>query len=191
MAKRSRIAGGVNYTGKLLVSPAHFNNDYFYHCVLLVLRHNSDGAMAVIINRPDKLQSIELLQELGVDTTQMQPHAILSGGPIRSDVGLVVHTGQPVWAASTLIAENLCLTTSKDILHALARNEGVGYFQIALGFSGWEAGQLEHEIAHKQWYVLDYQAKLLFEVDYELRWQAANGLLGQHPEWFVDQAGHA
>jgi putative transcriptional regulator len=75
----------------------------------------------------------------------VQPHEVLQGGPLRPEAGFVLHTGQPTWHSSIAVGENLCITTSKDILDAIAHNEGVGRYQIALGYASWK-NQLEEEI---------------------------------------------
>jgi hypothetical protein len=111
---------------------------------------------------------------------------------VSSDVsGFVLHTGQPTWHSSIAVGENICITTSKDILDAIAHNEGVGRYQIALGYASWTKNQLEDELARGDWLVCDADMDLIFNIPYDDRWDAAYKKLGLDRTWLSSEIGHA
>ena len=120
-----------------------------------------------------------------------QPHAVLQGGPLRPEAGFVLHTGQPTWHSSIAVGENVCITTSKDILDAIAHNEGVGRYQIALGYASWGKNQLEEEMARGDWLICDSDMDLIFNLPYGDRWDAAYKKIGVDRTWFASEIGHA
>lgn len=101
----------------------------------------------------------------------------------------VLHTGQPTWRSSIAVGENVCITTSKDILDAIAHNEGVGRYQIALGYASWGKNQLEEEMARGDWLICDSDMDLIFNLPYGDRWDAAYKKIGVDRTWFASEIG--
>ena len=178
-------------THRCLIAPPEMADDFFANTVIYLARHDEEGAQGLIINRPSGIQVKELLNDLDIDADHVQPHAVLQGGPLRPEAGFVLHTGQPTWHSSIAVGENLCITTSKDILDAIAHNEGVGRYQIALGYASWSKNQLEDEISRGDWLVCDSDMDLIFNLPYDARWDAAYKMLGVDRTWLSSEIGHA
>ena len=182
-------------THRCLIAPrdaeAIARDDFFVEAVIYIARHDEEGAMGLLLNRPSSVGISELLSDLHIVSDIVNPHAVLQGGPLRPEVGFVMHTGQPVWHSSIAVSENVCITTSKDILEAIAHNEGVDNFQIMLGFASWSAGQLEEEIKRGDWLVCEPDMELLFNLPYDERWSAAAAKFGVNSPWLSSEVGHA
>ena len=179
------------FTHHCLIAPPHMADDFFTNAVIYLARHDEKGAQGILINRPSQLSIKELLNDLDIDADHVHPHAVLQGGPLRPEAGFVLHTGQPTWHASAAIGENVCLTTSKDILDAIAHNQGVERYQLALGYASWEKNQLEEEITRGDWLICECDMDLIFNLPYEERWNAAYKKIGVDPIWFTSEVGHA
>lgn len=176
---------------RCLIAPPHLNDDFFAHSVIYLARHDEDGAQGIILNRPTGVQIKELLNDLDIDADHVHPHAVLQGGPVRPEAGFVLHTGQPTWYSSVAVGENVCITTSKDILDAIAHNEGVEQYQVALGYASWSKHQLEQEISRGDWLICESDMDLIFNLPYEARWDAAYRKMGLDKNWLSHEIGHA
>ncbi len=176
---------------------------YFAKSVTFICTHNQDGAMGVVINRPTDINFSTLFEKINLklENNEVADQPVLYGGPVQPERGFVLHaaTGNTAandWDSSMTIAEHTALTTSKDILEAVAQGNGPEKMLLALGYAGWTPGQLEKEIAQNAW--LSVQAKnsdelnkILFEIKYEEKLNAALALLGVDPTMLSDVAGHA
>ena len=178
-------------THRCLIAPPDMNDEFFANTVIYLARHDEDGAQGIIINRPSGIHIKELLNDLDIDADNVHPHEVLQGGPLRPEAGFVLHTGQPIWHSSIAVGENVCITTSKDILDAIAHNEGVGRYQIALGYASWGKQQLEQEIARGDWLICESDMDLIFNLPYDDRWDAAYRKMGVDPTWLSSEIGHA
>lgn len=179
------------FTHRCLIAPPGMEDDTFANTVIYLARHDEDGAQGIIINQPTNIQVKELLNDLDIDADHVHPHAVLQGGPLRPEAGFVLHTGQPTWHSSIAIGENVCITTSKDILDAIAHNEGVDCYQIALGYASWGESQLEAEISRGDWLICDSDMDLIFNLDYHQRLDAAYRKIGIDPARLSVEIGHA
>ena len=166
----------------------HFSGTLTYLC-----EQGEQGALGLIVNKPLELSFAELLDQMqlpsGYCEAGSQP--IYRGGPVHTDRGFVLHTGQPEWKASLPVSETLVLTTSIDILEALAANEGPESFLITLGCAAWEAGQLENEIKENSWLTCPAWGDALFKLPPEQRLNAAAAHLGIDLNLISQQVGHA
>ncbi|MDQ9020939.1 YqgE/AlgH family protein [Acinetobacter sichuanensis] len=176
---------------RCLIAPPDLADHFFSNTVIYLARHDENGAQGLIINRPTGLQIKELLSDLEIEADHVHPHEVLQGGPLRPEAGFVLHTGQPTWHSSIAVGENICITTSKDILDAIAHNEGVGRYQIALGYASWEKNQLENEISRGDWLICDSDMDLIFNLPYDERWDAAYRKIGIDRTWLSSEIGHA
>ncbi len=166
----------------------HFGGSLTYLC-----EQNAQGALGLIVNKPLSLTFAELMEQMNIANTS-DLHAdqpIYRGGPIHGDRGFVLHTGSPIWKACLPISEKLSLTTSLDILEALAKGKGPKHFLIALGCAGWEAGQLEQELLDNTWLTCEANETLLFATPNEERLTGAAATLGINLNLMTGQAGHA
>ncbi|HQS43849.1 MAG: hypothetical protein B7Y16_02890, partial [Methylotenera sp. 24-45-7] len=160
--------------------------------------HNADGAMGVVINRPTDMTYGLLFEKINLALTDiaLSGRPVLYGGPVQPERGFVIHQAGGEWDSSITISENIALTTSKDILLAVAENKGPQKLLLSLGYAGWVAGQLEQEIAQNAWLSVKPSdaptlQKLLFETPHEEQLSAAMALLGFDPSMLSDVAGHA
>jgi len=134
-----------------------------------------------------------VFDQLGLDSTRstVSGDAVLQGGPVQTDRGFVLHSPDQRWESTLPVSDRLHLTTSRDVLDALARGEGPKSVVVALGYAGWDAGQLEAEVSQNAWLTVPMDERLLFETPIEDRWQAAGRLLGVNLLHLSSDAGHA
>lgn len=190
------MAGGY-LTNQFLVAMPSLVDDNFAQTVTLVCEHTAKGALGIVVNRPLGMTLGEVLDQLELETKDaaLREQPVLRGGPVQQDRGFVLH---PVGAAgarefdSTLrISDTLCVTTSRDVLASMARGEGPAQAVIALGYAGWDAGQLEEEIRSNAWLNVPADDSIIFALPFEQRWQAAARLLGIDLGRISSQSGHA
>ncbi len=188
----------INLTGHFLIAMPALTDPYFSKSVTFICTHNQDGAMGVVINRPTDITYDTLFEKINVELLNIAvAHTpVLYGGPVQPERGFVLHQPAGDWDSTITIAENTALTTSKDILEAVAIGKGPERMLLTLGYAGWTPGQLEQEIAQNAW--LSVQAKdvtvlhkILYETHNDEKLNATLALLGVDPAMLSDVAGHA
>ncbi|MGQ0429867.1 MAG: YqgE/AlgH family protein [Gammaproteobacteria bacterium] len=185
---------GSYLTNQLLVAMPSLADPNFSHSVTLICEHNERGALGIVINRPLEMRMSEVLDQLSLATedTRLRDMPVLAGGPVQRDRGFVLHRPAPQPFESTMpVSESLWVTTSRDVLAALAEGCGPPQAVMALGYAGWEAGQLEEEVLQNAWLTVPCDDALVFELPYEQRWHAAARLLGVELSRISSQAGRA
>ncbi len=116
----------------------------------------------------------------------------MAGGPVQIDHGFVLHRNCPrQWEASLKVTSEITLTTSRDILRAIADDSGPQEHLIALGYAGWAAGQLEQELAENSWLTLPADGDIIFSTPWQQRLNSAAASLGVDMNLISGQAGHA
>ena len=180
-------------TNQLLIALPALAQTNFSRSVALICQHDDDGAMGIVVNRRSEYTLGEVLGQMGVEggTESLRAQPVLAGGPVHPERGFVLHDGGPRWDSTLAITDQLFLTTSRDILEAMARGEGPEHAIVALGCAGWGSGQLEHELTENDWLTAPADAELLFSLPLEARWQAAAGRIGVDFAHLADYAGHA
>lgn len=180
-------------SNQLLVALPALHDPHFARSVTLVCQHDGDGAMGVMINRASDYTLGEVLQQMGIhsDSEALQTQIVLAGGPVHPERGFVLHDGDREWDSTLAVGDGLFLTTSRDVLEALARGDGPEQAVVALGCAGWGAGQLEQELVDDSWLMVPAGRELLFGVPLEQRWQAAAGSIGVDLVNYASQSGHA
>lgn len=168
-------------------------DSFFYHSVVYLCEHDEQGAMGLIINRPTRIMMTELLNHLQISnqTEWANQTAVLFGGPVQKEQGMVIHDGGEKWKNTLPITQDTFLTTSSDILQSLGTDQGPAHSLVTLGYSAWEAGQLEQEIADNRWLTVPANHELLYQTPAEQRWQAAAKLLGIDIHLMSHTTGHA
>jgi len=181
------------FNNQFLIAMPELADPNFAHTVTLICEHNQDGALGIVINRPAELNLGEVLDQLGLGDIDsgLREKRIFSGGPVQPDRGFVLHDGDADWDSSLPVSDQIRVTTSRDILEALARGNGPGKYLLALGYAGWAAGQLEQEMAANAWLCVPAEATLVFDTAWEQRYQAAAELLGINLGALGPGAGHA
>lgn len=178
---------------QLLIALPALEDSNFARTVALICQHDDDGAMGIVVNRPSEYTIGDVFRQMGFETTDehLSTQVVLAGGPVHPERGFVLHDGGMEWDSSMRIADGLVLTTSRDILQAMARGKGPEHAILALGCAGWGEGQLEHELTENSWLTAPADAELLFATPLESRWQAAAGRIGVDFAFLTDYAGHA
>lgn len=167
-----------------MVDP-NFSGTLTYLC-----EHDEHGAMGIIVNRPTELMLGEIFEQLNFPY-EGDDHAIYAGGPVQLDRGFVLHTDERDWESSIHIADNVRLTSSKDILAAIAEGDGPKDYLVALGYAGWGAGQLEQELTDNCWLVCSASEEILFHTPDQGKQDKALSLLGIDATQLNGQIGHA
>jgi putative transcriptional regulator len=188
---------GAYLTNQLLVAMPTLDDPNFAQSVTLICEHTDQGALGIIINRPMKMSLGEVFDQLSLcpSDPRLAEQPVLRGGPVQGDRGFVLHppaadrtTG---WESTLQVSPTLQVTSSRDILNSIARGAGPEQAVIALGYAGWEAGQLEEEIRSNAWLNVPVDETILFATPVEQRWHAAVRLLGIDFGRLANHAGHA
>jgi putative transcriptional regulator len=178
---------------QFLIAMPHMADPTFAQTVTYLVEHNAEGAMGLVINRPHGLSLADVLQQLRPDSTppeRCQHLPIFTGGPLQTDRGFVLHPAGHQYQATLTLGE-LALSTSQDVLFAIADGSGPDKYLITLGYAGWQAGQLEQELADNAWLTCPADAAILFDTPYAQRLDAAAARLGVNLSLLTSQVGHA
>lgn len=179
--------------GKLLVAMPAMGDPRFERTVIYMCAHSPEGAMGLVINKPAKHISFpELLTQLGIEAeTDVEPIRVLSGGPVESARGFVLHSDDYTQATTMEVGEHVALTATVDILKAIAAGEGPRRCLFALGYAGWGPGQLDAEIQANGWLHVDADPDILFSADLDRKWTRAIAKLGFDIAHLSGTAGRA
>lgn len=176
----------------LLAMPS-LTEGIFSHSITYICEHGESGAMGIVINQPLELSVAEIFDHLQITPRQdYSDIPVMAGGPVQIDHGFVLHRNcSKTWEASLKVTSGITLTTSRDILRAIADEEGPPDHLIALGYAGWSAGQLEQELAENSWLTLPADSDIIFCTPAEQRMAAAAAQLGIDMNLISGEAGHA
>jgi putative transcriptional regulator len=167
-------------TNQLLIAMPTLGDPNFAQTVALICDHNEHGALALILNKPLPMRMGEIFEQLDIDIQEgaLSLRPVLRGGPMQTDRGFVIHPAGGDWDSTLEVSDSIHVTTSRDILAAIARGEGPQEALVALGYAGWDGGQLEEEIRANAWLNAPVESGIVFELPFESRWAAAARLLG-------------
>ena len=184
----------VNLTNHFLIAMPAMTDPYFAHTLTYICRHDDEGAMGVVVNRPIDLTLRALLEQIDIpmsaDAGGSAP--VLYGGPVQMDRGFVLHAPLGAWQSTLAVNDQIGLTTSRDILQNVGSGElSTEGLLVTLGYAGWEAGQLERELGENSWLTVEASAEVLFGLPPAERLPAALQRLGISFAMLSDQAGHA
>ena len=177
----------------LIAVPA-MSDPNFSRGVTLLCQHNDDGAMGLIVNRLSSYTLGDILGQMDIhtDDAALAATPVLAGGPVQQERGFVLHTpDKEDWDSSFRVSDRLCLTTSRDILIAMAAGKGPKQAVVALGYAGWGAGQLESELQEDTWLAVQADPGIVFDTELEQRWTAAARLIGLDLNLLTPYSGHA
>ena len=192
MASGSRI----DLTNQFLIAMPGMADETFAGSVVYLCEHTEKGALGLVINKPIDIKLKNLFEkvDLSLDREELAEQPVYFGGPVQTERGFVLHEklGDDAGYNSTLsIPGGLAMTTSKDVLEALADGAGPRKVLVTLGYSGWQAGQLEDELGRNGWLTVDADPAVIFDTPIEQRYQRALSLLGFDPRMLSQEAGHA
>jgi putative transcriptional regulator len=187
----------IDLTNQFLIAMPGMADETFAGTVVYLCEHTEKGALGLVINKPIDIKLRNLFEKvelkLGEDELADQP--VYFGGPVQTERGFVLHEKMSESLApynSTLsVPGGLAMTTSKDVLEAMAEGGGPRKVLVTLGYSGWQAGQLEDELGRNGWLTVDADPKVIFDTPIEQRYEKAVGLLGIDPRMLSQDAGHA
>jgi putative transcriptional regulator len=189
-----RYVGTVDsLANQLLVAMPALTESNFAQTVVLICEHTDRAALGIVLNKPlgMKLGDVMAQMKLEPQDIGIGEQAVLRGGPVHVDRGFVLHRPGGAWDSTHRISEQVQVTTSRDILAAMAQGTGPEDAFVALGYAGWEAGQLEREMLDNAWLTLPLDERIVFELPFEDRWHAAWQLLGVDSSRVSFTAGHA
>ncbi|MDK2122581.1 YqgE/AlgH family protein [Parachitinimonas caeni] len=183
----------IDLSRNFLIAMPNMADPIFAKSLTYVCDHNEYGAMGIIVNRPLGMDMRALFQQIDIDLSRqdLADLPIYFGGPVQTDRGFVLHEPLGNWQSTLAVDDELGLTTSKDVLLAVGRGEGPQRMFVTLGYAGWEAGQLESELAQNAWLSVNADPEVIFSTPAELRYQAALKLLGIDLAMLSEDAGHA
>jgi len=180
-------------TDQFLIAMPGLTDPNFFHSVTYICEHNEHGAMGIVINQSVPLTVGQLVYSLGkeCDNSATMLQQVYRGGPVDTDCGFVLHSPVGKWKSSITVTDNIALSSSSDLVDTLATGQGPERFIIALGYAGWAAGQLEHEIGANVWLNCPADPDIIFNTELNQRWSAAAKLMGIDLSTMSTQVGHA
>ena len=183
----------MNLTHHFLLSMPQLTDDVFGRSLIYLADHNDDGAWGVVVNKPIGLQLGDVFTQLDIpnEDSALRSEEVLQGGPVDQQHGLVLHPPGPSFEGTKDFNGGVSLSSSRDVLEALAAGEAPDNHIVVLGHAGWSAGQLEAEIADNAWLTSPANADILFNTDLENRRDAVAQCIGIDINTLVTQSGHA
>lgn len=182
------------FKNHFLVAMPGLEDPSFQQTVTFICEHHQGGAMGIVINQPITITVGELFGQLELDIMHLpiakQP--LYYGGPVQKERGFVLHSPSlKQWDSTIAVSEEVFITGSSDIFRDMAADQGPEHSVIALGYAGWDSGQLENEVADNRWLIVPGDAEILFETAHQERWLAAAKKLGVDLNLMGGQSGHA
>ena len=186
-------SSSYNLTGHFLIAMPSLNDGFFNHAVTYICEHDESGSFGVIINQQTDIKLKQVIEEMHIESQQGydENQPVYIGGPVDQGRGFILHRPAGNWSSSLVVNNDVALTTSKDILQAIANNQGPEDCIVALGYAGWSAGQLEQEMANNTWLSCPADEQIIFNTPTEERWKAAAKLIGIDLSLMSNEAGHA
>ena len=183
----------INLTNQFLIAMPGMADSTFSGTVVYMCEHNERGALGLVINRPIDIDLATLFDkiDLKLEIHPLAEQPVYYGGPVQTERGFVLHDAMGAYSSSLAVPGGLEMTTSKDVLEAVAHGGGPQRFILTLGYAGWSAGQLEEEISRNGWLTVQADPDIIFNVPAEGRFAAALNLLGISPAMLSGEAGHA
>ncbi len=178
---------------QMLVAMPGMLDPNFSRSVTLMCQHSSEGAIGITINRESSFTLGDIFDQMTLECKDpaLRDRAVLEGGPVNKERGFVLHTPVEGFESSLRLGDDIMVTTSRDVLVAIARGEGPDQFVVALGYAGWGDGQLEDEMRQNAWLSVPTDQAILFEAPLEERWNRAVSNLGIDISNLHDVGGRA
>lgn len=177
---------------QLLIAMPHLTDPNFARTVTYICEHNENGAMGIIINRPLEIKLGDIFKQMNIVSVSptINQAPILAGGPVGQEQGFIIHEPTKVWKGTHVASEHLAITTSRDILEAIAVGDGPEKSLVSLGYAGWGAGQLEQELINNYWINAPVIPDIIFDKPFAERWLAATSSIGLNITHLSDYVGH-
>jgi putative transcriptional regulator len=190
------VSPGLNLANHFLIAMPSMQDPIFGGTVVYVCEHNDKGVLGVVINKPTDMTMDVLFERIDLKLSEglrssVSSAPIMFGGPVQDDRGFVLHSPSGRYSSSLSVTDEVAFTTSIDVLEAVANGDGPQRMLVSIGYAGWSPGQLEEEIARNGWLTVHADARVLFDLPIEERYNAAIKLLGIDPLMLAPEAGHA
>ncbi len=191
MGHASQFEGSL--IGQLLVAMPGMRDPRFAKSVVYMCAHSAEGAMGLVLNRTlDTLTFADLLEQLGIASSENQRAIkVHFGGPVETGRGFVLHSPDYKQDGTLIVASEVSLTATVDILRAIAAGAGPRRHLLALGYAGWGPGQLDGEMRANGWLHVPADEELVFDQGLESKWDRAMAKIGIDPRMLSDAAGNA
>jgi putative transcriptional regulator len=183
----------TSLTNHFLIAMPGLLDPNFSRTVAYICEHTDQGAMGIVINRPMDIRLGEVLSQLDIDSDdpQILGATVYLGGPVQPDRGFVLHSAGERFDSTLPVTPDISVTTSRDVLEAIAAGRGPQQSLVALGYAGWAGGQLEEEMRANSWLSGPADNNIIFRLPDDARWLAAAQLLGVDLNLLSAEAGHA
>jgi putative transcriptional regulator len=189
----------INLTNQFLIAMPGMLDETFAGAVVYLCEHSEKGALGLMINKPVDIQLRNLFEkvDLSIEGSALAEQPVFFGGPVQTERGFVLHErmtppeGEGPYSSTLSVPGGLEMTTSKDVLEAMANGQGPKRVLVTLGYSGWAMGQLEDELGRNGWLTVDASPDIIFDTPIEQRYERALALLGVDPRMLSQEAGHA
>jgi len=192
-ADTSDMSSDRSLINQLLIAMPGMQDPNFSTTVTLICEHNDKGALGIIINRPLDLKLSGLFDQLSVENPDPTAAAssVVSGGPVGAERGFVLHDLDHCFENTVAVSDDIQLTLSRDVIESIATGDGPTKSLVAVGYAGWDAGQLEEEMLANTWLSVAATPELVFDTPFADRWDSAARLLGVNLANISPDAGHA
>lgn len=197
MARKTKQRGDDGFlNGRLLIAMPSMTDPRFEKSVILLCHHTPETAMGIVINKAiDGMNLPDVLNQMKIEVPTRQAGPAMPvhfGGPVQTSRGFVLHSDDyMVREASLAVTAGIALTATVDVLKAIGSGAGPARALFALGYAGWDAGQLEAELAENVWLIGEPDDALIFGSDLDVKWSTALARIGVDPGMIADAAGHA
>ena len=183
----------TDLTNHFLIAMPSLRDPNFEKTVTYICAHNEEGAMGIVINKPLDIELGEIFQQMDISANNatVNNKMIFLGGPVHTDRGFILHQTNTEWESSIIVSDEMCVTTSKDILEAIAVGDGPSKSHIVLGYAGWAEGQLEQEIMDNAWLSGPADLDIIFNTPYDKCWNLAANNMGIDISKLSLDIGHA
>ena len=171
---------GETLAGKLLVAAPGMPDQRFAETVIFMVRHDSTGAMGIVVNRPVGVLSLDdLLSSTGQDPQGAEGEIIIhTGGPVGQDLGFLLHSTDYKTEGTIQITDRIAMSGRPEVMVDVAKGKGPRQFMLAFGYAGWSAGQLEGEMSHADWFSVPADEAIIFDDNDMTKWQRASSRRG-------------
>ncbi|MBE9526205.1 MAG: YqgE/AlgH family protein [Proteobacteria bacterium] len=185
----------MNLTNNFIIAMPGLADPMFEKSVSYICQHNEHGAMGLTINRPTDISFSELLSQLNIPLQDKQIGAtpVYLGGPVETGHGFILHANNESesWQQTMRINKYISLSSSKDILTAIARGKGPTDYLVILGYAGWGSGQIEREVQENSWLNMPADNEIIFHTPFKRRWEKAAMNMGIDINLISSDIGHA
>ena len=183
--------------GQLLLAMPQMSDPRFQKSVILMVKHDAQGAMGIMLNQ--KLPSLKFAGLLGQFEIEIPPPRkeimlampVYNGGPVETERGFLIHSRDFLTQETTHVTRDILISTTLSALKAFAQGRGPQKAKFALGYAGWGSGQLEREIQENGWIAVKPTETVIMDTPPELMWEQAFNTIGVRPHMLSQTHGHA